>query len=214
MPTEDLLPDGNVAGSHDWLNEVGGTGTFLSIDEGIAGDGDTTFIERLDNTPASDDNVTFTLGNPVGTPDTDSGPGTWTLKTLAKKVGALTPDTFAVTLLEGVTVRAGPFSHAAALTESYQTFDDAFDPAEINDVNNLRVRFAGNSDLSGLADPRVSAFAVRIQQLVGGGDQWMDMGLGWMKPEGWLEWWNRRRIPAFCGKSLLTKAPRRLWHGA
>ena len=168
MATEILTPNGDVAGASDWVKTGSppdsDDATYTEIDEGIAGaDDDTTYNEQPNQSPTFGTTIDFEFSNPVGTPNTGSGANSWTLKTRARHGGGGVPDSFTVAVYESTTLRAGPFDHASALTGSYQTFSDTFDPATISNVSNLRVKLNGAAGFTPLTQPRVTTVELVIQ---------------------------------------------------
>ena len=168
MATESLVPSGDIAGASDWVKTGSppdsDDATYTEIDEGIAGaDSDTTYNEQPNQSPTFSTTIEFDFSNPVGTPNTGSGADSWTLRVRAKHGGAATPDSFTVAVYEGASLRAGPFDHAAALTSSYQTFSDTFDPAAITNTSNLKLRLVGAAAFTPLSQPRVTAADLVIQ---------------------------------------------------
>ncbi len=160
MATESLVPDGVVSADHDWINQASATATAASVDEGITGDADTTYVEQPSNTPSVSDTMQFTLGNPVGDVNLLSGADSWTLRVRAKYVGLGEPDSFEYALYEGASLRAGPFS--PTLTSSYQQFDHTFDPASITSASNLLVQCTSQAGVSG-DKGRITAIDLLIQ---------------------------------------------------
>ena len=162
-----FTPTGQVNASHDWTNQAAGAATHAEVDEGVPGDGDTTYMTRLDNTPATSDTIVHTTTISSGTADVNSGADSWGVRSVAKKIGAGTPDTFEYSVLETSTLRAGPFNHVAGLTTSYVLFVDTFNPSAFTNTANLRISTSGNSDAGGTADPTVSVLDVVGQKLTG-----------------------------------------------
>ena len=163
--TVTFTPTGQVNSSHDWTNQAAGAATHVEVDEGVPGDGDTSYMTRLDNTPATSDTIVHTTTISSGVADVNSGADSWGVRSVAKKIGAGTPDTFEYSVLETSTLRAGPFNHVAGLTTSYVLFVDTFNPSAFTNTANLRISTSGNSDAGGTADPTVSVLDVVGQKL-------------------------------------------------
>ena len=164
MATEILTPNGDVAGASDWVKTGSppdsDDASYTEIDEGIAGDADTTYVEQPNNTPTFSETINFHFSDPVGSADVGSGADSWTLRTRAKYTGADAP-VFSFALYQGAsTLIAGPSS--PTLTGAYGEHTLTFDPAAITDVNDLRLRLTGSASFGGSA-PRVTAADLLIQ---------------------------------------------------
>jgi hypothetical protein len=133
---EILLPD-TLIDAQDWENEAGGTGTATvdRIDEGCTSPDDgTTWINQDDGLVTVGTVFKCHLSDPVGTPDTSTGPASWTVRTRAQYANGL-PSTFLVTLKQGTTTIT---SYTPTLTASWATYNLVFDPASITDATDLR----------------------------------------------------------------------------
>ena len=173
MPTEILVPNGDITVSSDWTKTGGGLATYTEIDEGASHDSDTSYVENLVIVPLNGNTFEFALTNPVGTPNYGSGAASWTLRMWARSTGIAGGD-LDISVYQGGTLKQGPYTHT--LTTSYAQYTVLFDPAAINDANDLRIRFAGNAGATFV--PRVTATTLTIQQMVSPPNGLLLLGVG------------------------------------
>ena len=95
-----------------------------------------------------------------------SGADSWGIRCVAKKIGAGTPDAFALAVYETATLRAGPFDHAATLTTAYKLIIETFNPSAITNAANVRTGTTGSSNAGADGDPTVTVLDIVGQKAV------------------------------------------------